>query len=279
MGTSAIAHLKYDLDNYILDLQRTATLASSYFIENYHVRREYLRDIDEFIRDVNRRFRNTLDINERMRIITEARTESEMARREYQILRQGNYTKYIITEIFEDQGLIKYAKITGEIVVGGAQALGGISIYNAGKRFHLRGMKSIGITLIAHGANNVFESITPILYEHQETGPLRDLYRFAATQLGYEKYNGDFAYSMVDFSITAYSAYKGLIIKESPLRIANRGLFEKPGTGKLFHYIRQDNITKWEHKNTTMKIFQAGSSFKKLKATFYDVGYKYDQTE
>ncbi|MDX6022443.1 DUF4225 domain-containing protein [Scandinavium sp. V105_16] len=279
MGTSAIAHLKYDLDNYVLDLQRTATLASSYFIENYQVRREYLRDIDEFIRDVNKRFRNTFDVNERMRIIAEARAESEIARREYQILRQGNYTKYIITEIFEDQGLLKHAKITGGVVVGGAQALGGINIYSTGKRLHLRRMKSIGITLIAHGANNVFESITPLLYEHQETGLLRDLYRFAAKQLGYEKYNGDFAYSVVDFSITAYSAYKGLIIKESPLRIASRGLFEKPGTGKLFHYIRQDSITKWEHKNTIMKIFQAGSSIKKFKATFYDDGYKFDESE
>ncbi|MFP2419964.1 DUF4225 domain-containing protein [Pseudescherichia vulneris] len=99
------------------------------------------------------------------------------------------------------------------------------------------------------------------------------------SQLGYEKYNGDFAYSVVDFSITAYSAYKGLIIKENPLRIASRGLFEKPGTGKLFHYIRQDSITKWEHKNTIMKIFQAGSSIKKFKATFYDDGYKFDESE
>ncbi|WP_114193531.1 DUF4225 domain-containing protein [Edaphovirga cremea] len=279
MGTTAIAHLKYDLDRHAVDLKRIATLASTYFIENYQIRREYLREVDDFINDVNRRFRNTFDVNERMRLITEVRAESELAHREYQILRQGNYTKYIVTEIFEDQGLIKYAKITGGVVMGGVQALGGISLYTAGNKLHFKRMKSIGVTLIAHGANNAYESITPLLYEHQETGPLRDFYRFVTKQLGYDKYIGDFAYSVVDLSVTAYSAYNGLVLKENPLRLVSRGLFEKPGTGMLFRNIKKDHITKWENKNIAMKLFQVGSSIKKFKATFYDDGYKYHEGE
>jgi len=119
MGTAAIAHLKYDLDNHAIDLIRIATLASSYFIESYQLRKEYLREIDNFINDINRRFRNTFDINERMRLIMEVRAESDLAHREYQILRQGNYTKFVVTEIFEEQGLIKYAKMGGGVVAGG----------------------------------------------------------------------------------------------------------------------------------------------------------------
>lgn len=45
MGTAAIAHLKYDLDRHAVDLRRIATLASAYFIENYQIRREYLRKL------------------------------------------------------------------------------------------------------------------------------------------------------------------------------------------------------------------------------------------
>lgn len=279
MGTAAISHLKYDLDRHALDLRRIATLASSYFIENYQVRREYLRDVDEFINHINTRFRNTFDINERMRLINEMRAESELAHREYQILRQGDFTKYISTEIFEDQGIVKYAKIGVGVVAGGIQTFGGWSLTQAGKRYNLRNFKAIGITLAAHGMNNMYESISPLLYEHQEIGPVRYLYRLAAKQLGYDKYHGDFAYSVVDLSVTAFSAYKGLVLKQNPLRWVKKGAFEKPGTGTLFHHMRNDNITKWENKNTAMRIFQAGLSLNTLKATFYDDDYKYHDGE
>ncbi|WP_447874107.1 hypothetical protein [Serratia fonticola] len=111
MGTTAIAHLKYDLDRHATDLRRIATLASAYFMPDYQTRREYLRQVEEFINNINRKFKNTFDINERMRLIYEMRSESELASQEYQILRQGNYTKYLITDIYEDQGVVKYAKI------------------------------------------------------------------------------------------------------------------------------------------------------------------------
>lgn len=279
MGTSAIAHLKYDLDKYVVDLKRIATLASTFFIENYHIRREYLREIDEYINDINRRFRSTFDVNERMRLIAEIVAERDLAHREYQILRQGSYTKYIATEIFEDQGVIKYAKITGGVIAGGVQAFGGWSLLQAGRRVHLRKLNAIGLTLMAHGTNNAYEAITPLLYEHQDIGPIRYLYRLISKQLGYDKYHGDFAYSTVDFSITAYSAYKGLVLKENPSRLVSKRLFETPGTGRLFRYTTRDYITKWESKNTTMRIFQIGSSINKLKATFYDEKYKYHEGE
>lgn len=64
------------------------------------------------------------------------------------------------------------------------------------------------MTLATHGVSNMYESITPLLYEDQEVGPLRYFYRLAAERLGYDKYHGDFAYSVADFSVTAYSAYK-----------------------------------------------------------------------
>jgi hypothetical protein len=101
MGTTAIAHLKYDLDRHAVDLKRIATLASAYFMNDYQTRREYLRQVDEFINNINRKFKNTFDVNERMRLIYEMRAESELANREYQILRQGNYTKYLITDLYE----------------------------------------------------------------------------------------------------------------------------------------------------------------------------------
>lgn len=114
--------------------------------------------------------------------------------------------------------------------------MGGWSLLQASRRLHIRGFQAIGVTLASHGMNNMYESITPLLYEHQDVGPLRHLYRLAAEKLGYNKYQGDFAYSVVDFSVTVYSAYKGLVLKDSPLRLTSGGLFERPDTGMLFRY-------------------------------------------
>ncbi len=191
-----------------MDLRRIATLASSYFIENYQVRRDYLREVDEFINNINMRFRNTFDVNERMRLITEMRAESDLAHREYQMLRQGNYTKYIITEIFEDQGVVKYAKIGGGVISGAVETAAGVTVYKLGQSMHFRRMKSIGVVLFTHGLNNAYEAISPVLYENQKTGWVRDIYRAGAKYLGRDKYDGDLAYATVDFIATLYSAYK-----------------------------------------------------------------------
>ncbi|AYM91404.1 DUF4225 domain-containing protein [Serratia sp. 3ACOL1] len=277
MGTTAIAHLKYDLDRHAVDLKRVATLASAYFIENYQIRREYLREVDEFINDINRRFKSTFDINERMRLIIEVRAESEITQREYQILRQGSYTKYIVTEIFEDQGVVKYAKIGGGVVSGAIQTYMGWTINKLGQTMHFRHMKSIGVILMANGTNNTFESISPVLFENQRVGWVRHLYRLGAEYLGGDKYDGDFAYGTVDFIATLYSAYRMPVITQNKNRYVTPFLFEKPGTGRLFRYVNKDYVPKWINASNAMRIYQLGSTAHKFSLLYGDEGYKYQE--
>ncbi|ELV50330.1 hypothetical protein EC991775_3959 [Escherichia coli 99.1775] len=52
MGTAAISHLRYDLNKYALSLRKTATLASTFFIESPLVRFEYLQEIENTINDI-----------------------------------------------------------------------------------------------------------------------------------------------------------------------------------------------------------------------------------
>ncbi|AKG67678.1 hypothetical protein WN53_00160 [Serratia fonticola] len=277
MGTAAIAHLKYDLDRHAVDLRRIATLASAYFIENYQIRREYLREVDDFISDINRRFKSTFDINGRMRLIIEVRTESEITQREYQILRQGSYTKYIVTEIFEDQGVVKYAKIGGGVFSGLIQTYMGWTINKLGQTMHFRHMKSIGVILIANGTNNTFESISPVLFENQRVGWVRKLYRLGAEYLGGDKYDGDFAYGTVDFIATLYSAYRMPVITQNKNRYVTPFLFEKPGTGRLFRYVNKDYVPKWINASNAMRIYQLGSTAHKFSLLYGGEGYKYQE--
>ncbi|SUW63352.1 Uncharacterised protein [Buttiauxella agrestis] len=66
MGTSAISHLKYDLDNYAVALKRVANLAAGFFLEDAIIRMNYLKEIDDYINEMNYRFHQTFDPNERM---------------------------------------------------------------------------------------------------------------------------------------------------------------------------------------------------------------------
>ncbi|MBA0206372.1 DUF4225 domain-containing protein [Pectobacterium aroidearum] len=275
MAASTISHLKYDIDNYSLSLHRVANLASSFFIKDSIVRMAYLKEVDDYIRDANFKFKNTLNPNEKIRIINEIKSEYDITEKEYQILRQGDYTKYLITDIFEDQGALKYAKITAGVVAGGVQAISGITMAYTAKKLNMTGVSSIGIVLASHGGNNIFESISPILFENQSVGPIRFIYREFAKALGYDKFDADFAYSAVDFSVTAYSAYKGLVLQQNPNRLIPKGWFEKPGTGRLFRHIPKDYTTRWKTKTTPLRIFQVGNSLYKFKATFVDDGYIY----
>lgn len=143
------------------------------------------------------------------------------------------------------------------------------------KKLNMTGVSSIGIVLASHGGNNIFESISPILFENQSVGPVRFIYRGFSKALGYDKFDADFAYSAVDFSVTAYSAYKGLVLQQNPNRLIPKGWFEKPGTGRLFRHIPKDYATRWKTKTAPLRIFQVGNSLYKFKVTFVDDGYIY----
>ncbi|WP_195918396.1 DUF4225 domain-containing protein [Erwinia sorbitola] len=278
MATSAIAHLKYDLDHYASALRRTATLAASFFIKNSLIRFEYLKDIEDDLNEANRRFHDTFDPNEKIRIINEVKADAELTEREYQLLRQGSYTKYIITDIFEDQGVIKYAKVGVGVVSGVVQTVGGVSMFKLGRNFHQKHLSGLGAVLFAHGANNVFESLSPVLPENQRqrSSYLRNLYRKAAEIAGFGRDHGDFAYSIGDFAITLYSSTRGLTLQQNRNSLIPKRWFQTPGTGRLFRYLNKDFVPKWETKSPPMKLFLGGTSVYKLKAIIYDHNYIYN---
>ncbi|MDU6683905.1 MAG: DUF4225 domain-containing protein [Enterobacteriaceae bacterium] len=277
MGTAAISYLRRDLEQYALALRRVANLASVFFIDSSISRMDYIQEIENVIIDITRRFNSTFDINERIRLINELKFEFELAEKEYQSLRRGDYHKYIITDIFEDQGILKYAKIAGGVVSGFGQIFGALSVYKFGNTVHSKRIKGISVVLATHGANNIFESVSPLFYDRQEPGKIRDIYRFIAQKMGYDIDEGDLAYSSVDFAVTVYAAYSGMKIVPNKNSLALRSLGDKPGTGRLYKAVSQDFRNAFSLKPTPLKIYQVGDSLKKFKATFIDEEYRYGQ--
>ncbi|NHB93579.1 DUF4225 domain-containing protein [Photorhabdus cinerea] len=267
-----ISHLSYDLNNYASSLKRKAHLAATFFIEDSQLRMSYLKEIDDFVNIKTREFKNTFDVNEKKRLVYEVKDEYEVTEKEYQILRRKDYTKYIITDIFEDQGVVKYAKIGAGVVAGGVQTFAGLAVFNSGKLVRSKTVRSMGVVLAAHGANNFYESISPILYENQDIGWVREGYQYISHALGYGDDVADVAYSSVDFALSLYGTYGMLKLK--PVKSKNNisgGYSVKPGTGKLFRYINSDLARKWQLTPKPMLTIQLSSSGYKVKLLLDDI--------
>lgn len=269
--TGAYSVLKYDLDYYASALRRIATLASSFFFTGKLTRMDYLKEIEDVIFNIEQRFHSTFDINEKMRLVREIKDEYTNAEREYQMLRRGDYVKKIVTEIFEEQGVLKYVTIGADIVGGGAQLAAGMTYGFTGKRLNSKGMMLFGATLVAQGGSNIYEAVSPLWNDgEKDSSYLRDLYRKG---LGDDDL-GDLAYSSVDLSITLYASFR----KPTTFQSGNRLLTSRegfgPGTGRLFRHTNTDYKASWYTKSSPMKMMLVGSSLYKIKANFIDEGYK-----
>ncbi|MCC8374932.1 MULTISPECIES: DUF4225 domain-containing protein [Photorhabdus] len=257
-----ISHLSYDLNNYASSLKRKAHLAASFFIEDSQLRMSYLKEVDDFVNIKTREFKNTFDVNEKKRLVYEVKDEYEITEKEYQALRRKDYTKYIVTDIFEDQGVVKYAKIGGGVVAGIVQSVAGFAVFNSGKLRRSKTVQSMGAVLFAHGLNNAYESVTPILYENQDIGWVREGYQYISHVLGYDDDIADIAYSSVDLVASAYGTY---------------GMFKlKPGAGKLFRYINSDFSRKWRLTPNPILTIQISGSIYKVKLLIDDINKLHD---
>lgn len=100
-------------------LRRVALLASSFFIEDKTLRMNYLREIESFINEIDSKLKSaTISFFDKSHILQELKTEREQTEKDYQKLRTGDYVKYLVTDIFEDEGILKYTKIAAGVFSG-----------------------------------------------------------------------------------------------------------------------------------------------------------------
>lgn len=276
MTISAIAHFKHDLDTYIIELRRKANLAATFILKDAIIRHDYLMDVERSISNYEREFKSNREPHNRIKIINKVKADFELTSIEYNLLRMKDYTTYLITDIFEDQGVIKYVKIGGGVFYGASQVYMGKKLYSLSNQLHIKYFKGVGTILMVHGFNNTFEALSPIMFETQRSGYLRNIYRKCAEMAGLDVSTGDLAYSTVDFSVSLYAAVRSPVLKQHSRRFVEKSFGEQPGTGRLFRFTNLDFISKWESKNTLMKIYLGGGTIRKAKIEFYDKEYRKD---
>ena len=276
MGTAALAHLRYDLDRYILEFRRVSNLASVFIIKDPIVKQEYLREVESYINSITIEYDSVIDPYVKVGIINRLKEQVTLTNKEYSILRTKDYITYVVTDIFEDQGVIKYANISVGVLSGGIQVWAGAKINSLGKKLNLKRLRGLGLLMISHGGSNIYESLSPIIYEHKDAGPVRELYRMISKSLGGGDSEGDFAYSTVDFSLAIYAAFRMPTLIQSPNRLINKGFLEQPGTGMLFRNVNKDYAAKFSAMNNTMRIFHVGVKGYQFYSEFVDEGYSFD---
>lgn len=67
----------------------------------------------------------------------------------------------------------------------------------------------VGLPMMAHGANNVYENGVHLWAGNDDaTGLVRRLYRYVAEELGNDPIEGDIAYGKADIALSLYSLYR-----------------------------------------------------------------------
>lgn len=271
---SAMTNLRYDLNNYIVELRRISNLAATFLMKSDITKMQYLNDIENDIFDYETRFNNERNPYIKREIVFELKREVDLANKEYQILRKNDHVTYYVTDIFEDQGVIKYSKIAGGVVAGTLELFAALYFYKISNILKMKRFKGVAAVFAAYGGNNIYEAMTPILFEHSSAGPVRFFYREAAEILGFENDQGDFAYNSIEFSLSIYAGIRKPIVSQNAKRLADKLIGEAPGTGRLFRNIHSDYLPSWDKKNTVMKLWFLGYSGYKAKLIFWDEKYK-----
>lgn len=220
---------KSALTNNSNELRKLAEKLAYMYISDSVTRMKFLHDINQFIIRNELEVKNyCLSLSAGMDNITEARDKLEL---QYDHLRYNKVMQYAIIESRREDkyGYNKtvFLKQVG-FVGGGLQIFAGYGACYASVGL-LCG--SLGFGLVAQGINNMYENGYYLLYREDNSGYLRDGYRYVSKGLGYSNYEADMAYSVVDLTLSGWS-------------LMNPQL--KPGAWKLFDYMDDSLIASWK---------------------------------
>ncbi|MBF4247953.1 DUF4225 domain-containing protein [Vibrio anguillarum] len=160
-------------------LTMQAVTLSHRYISNGGLKMQFVRDVDRFEQCLVNDFKN-------------GKKNKETVFKELRKERQN----------LMDQGALIAKKGVG-FIAGVMQVAAGAGVCYYSATY----LCSIGATMMAHGANNMYEN-GKYFWDGDEnpTGLVREGYQHAAEYLGYSKSHGDIAYYSSDLAMSAYGA-------------------------------------------------------------------------
>lgn len=187
-----------------MTLRNNAEKAAAYYLTDNLEKHRFLKEIND-IRNKAESICNSTFISDREKLSTIKNMEFESNSLEYELKAvMGNlYKKYLYIEA---ERIEKYQNI----VIKGASLIGGIGQIILGSTLvyapyvNVSGGAAYGVMLVAHGSNNVYESLDYFVSGNVDSsGYVRDFYRESAKLFGETNNTGDIIYASVDIGLSA----------------------------------------------------------------------------
>ncbi|MQL47586.1 DUF4225 domain-containing protein [Photorhabdus khanii] len=214
------------LEAKIRELNEISSRLNLRYLSDVRSKNGFFFETNELIRKVNHEVgSNCLSVDGGIEII---QSEIDNLKKQEFDLRINDSQQYLIVQKEKkDDRINLFLKQVG-FVSGGSQIFAGIGVCVASLGAACAGF---GVPLLVQGGNNVYENVYYLLLRKGVSGPARDVYRDVAKTLGYSEADGDSVYGYVDLSLSGYGMMRSVV---------------RPGTFRLFRYIKTDYIRGWQ---------------------------------
>ncbi|AHG22634.1 hypothetical protein Z042_03460 [Chania multitudinisentens RB-25] len=219
------------------ELGRLANRASAFYLKNSQSRFSFQKEIDDLINHYISTCRTATTQEGQRDAFVRLKAESDSLRMQYESLQLNKTVKAVYLEIKKDNGYLTYVIKGIGVIAGLSQLIAGIPMAFGSA---VTGVSAgLGVLLIAHGSNNVYENGQYFFTGEERTGLVRDLYRYASNKAGYSDNSADIIYAGIDLSLSAKILFGKVAVSNanSLLGSANRS-----DTGRLFRAVNKDML-------------------------------------
>ncbi|MBC3379780.1 DUF4225 domain-containing protein [Serratia fonticola] len=221
------------------ELGRLANRASAFYLKNAQSRFSFQKEIDDLINHHISTCRAATTQEGQRNAFVCLKAEHDSLRMQYESLQLNKVARAVYLEIKKENGVYTYVVKAIGVVAGLSQVASGLAMVLASEVTFVSGVT--GVLLICHGANNIYENLQFFFTGEENTGYLRDLYRWASTNVGYGERGGDILYAGIDLSLSLKALFGKVVVPNSRswLGISGRG----PDTERLYYAMYNDAVT------------------------------------
>lgn len=194
-------------DIHANSISKNADRFAAIHLTDSYTRHEYLKKVNDVIRKYyDIRINPRSDVREVENAKKNLQFLAYITKEQLLAVFYGEYSKFLELEIKKENGIVQYI-MKGFTVAGGiTQVAAGLPAIAAGG-VTFGASFTIGVMLVAHGSNNIYEGLSYIIDRKDTTGLMRDIYRSSATSMGYDGSYGDLAYATVDIGLSLHAMF------------------------------------------------------------------------
>lgn len=220
------------------ELGRLTNRASAFYIKNAQSRFSFQKEIDDLINQHISTCRAATTQEGQRDAFVRLKAESDALRIQYESLQLNKTVKAVYLEIKKDNGYLTYIVKGIGVIAGLSQLIAGIPMVFGST---VTGVSAgLGVLLIAHGSNNVYENGQYFFTGEERVGLVRDLYRYASNKAGHSDRVADIIYAGIDLSLSANILF-GKVAVSNPNSLL--GSTSRADTGRLYRAINSDMVT------------------------------------